>query len=229
MRRFGLLTLATLWFPALMVLAAPAEAEWFADLYAGGAFTQKEDVEIRELGTTLTLKDIEFDNSFAIGGRAGYWFDALPFLGLGVDVSHFRPDVASQTVDATLSGLPAIATLLEDIDVRVVAIALDVMLRWPLMKSADFPNGRLQPYATVGPAVFITEAEVLGESDTDTSLGFKAGAGVAFLLTKHLGIFGEYRFTHFNPEFKFTSGGVSTKIETDINTHHLVAGVTFRF
>jgi len=120
-------------------------------------------------------------------------------------------------------------TLLDDMDVRVVAVSLDLMLRWPLMKTADFPNGRLQPYVTAGPAIFFTEAEFAGDSDSDRSLGFKAGVGVTFLITKNLGVFGEYRFTRFSPELKFTSGGSSSKFEPDINTHHPLVGASLRF
>jgi opacity protein-like surface antigen len=42
-------------------------------------------------------------------------------------------------------------------------------------------------------------------------------------------IFGEYRYTHFSPEFTFTDGGVSANLSSSINTHSLLVGVTFRF
>jgi len=232
--RFRVFAIAMLLAPSLTLTAASADAEWFVDLYAGGAFTQKDDVKTvvttEGFGSgTLNLKDIKFDNSYSVGGRAGYWFAALPYVGLGLDVSHFRPDIGAQKVDATIFGLPGTVTLLDDMDVRVVAVSLDLMLRWPLMKTAEFPNGRLQPYVTAGPAIFFTEAEFAGDSDSDRSLGFKAGAGVTFLITKILGVFGEYRFTRFSPEFKFTSGGSSSKFEPDINTHHLLVGASLRF
>jgi opacity protein-like surface antigen len=234
-RQLKLLAVVTLVLTALILVAQPARAEWFADLYVGGAFTQSHNVDTKLLGVTLSFKDVEFDKSFAVGGRAGYWFDALPFLGLGLDVSHFRPDISSQTAPFSIQGVTGTATL-SDIDLRVIGISLDLMLRLPLVKSADFPNGRLQPYASVGPAIFISKAEdttnfapPANQSDTDTSVGFKVGAGVTFLFTKNIGIFGEYRYTHFSPEFEFTTAGVKSKTETDINTHHLLVGASFRF
>jgi hypothetical protein len=33
-------------------------------------------------------------------------------------------------------------------------IGFDALLRAPLLKSPEFPNGRLQPYLRVGPALF---------------------------------------------------------------------------
>jgi opacity protein-like surface antigen len=215
-------------------LAVPAEAEWFADLYLGGAFTQTGDIDVGLSGVgvspvTISLKDVAFDNSVEVGGRAGYWFETLSFLGLGLDVFHFRPDVSSQTVRATLLGMPGTVTL-DDIDIRLIGITLDLMLRWPFLKSGDFPKGRLQPYTSLGPAIFITKTKPAGlESDTDTSLGLKVGAGAIFLITTNIGIFGEYRFTHVSPEFKFTTAGTVSKPEFDINTHHLIVGASFRF
>jgi outer membrane immunogenic protein len=121
------------------------------------------------------------------------------------------------------------------IDVSVIALGLDVMLRWSLLPSYDFPDGRLHPYLSVGPAIFFTEAEDStnffpgAQSDSDTSLGFKMGAGVTYLITRNVGIFGEWRFTYFSPEWKFNDLGESGRLETDIDTFYMLVGVAFRF
>src|SRR5262249_32640103 len=87
---------------ATIILPMSASAEWFADLYLGSAFTQKHDVATDALGVLVTTQDVTFDTSFAVGGRGGYWFESLPFssfgldLGLGLDVSHFSPDISRQ-------------------------------------------------------------------------------------------------------------------------------------
>jgi hypothetical protein len=67
---------------ACLVLATPAAAEWFTDLYLGGAFTEKHDVDTKFPTTSgqVTTLDVTFNNSFVGGIRGGYWF---PFdLGL---------------------------------------------------------------------------------------------------------------------------------------------------
>jgi len=48
--RFRVLAIAMLLAPSLTFTAASAEAEWFVDLYAGGAFTQKDDVKFDKVG-----------------------------------------------------------------------------------------------------------------------------------------------------------------------------------
>jgi opacity protein-like surface antigen len=221
-----------------------ASAEWFGDLYLGAAFTQNHDVKAKFtfLGTSadVTGQDLRFDTSVVGGGRFGYWFGALPWLGLGLDVSYFQPDISAQTVNFAVNGISVGSGLSDKIDLSVVDISFDLMLRWPgLMASQQFPTGRLQPYFTVGPAIFIAAAKDStnfgipnNQSSTDTSVGVKVGTGVTFMLTRNIGVFGEYRFTHFSPEFGFDvarPGFSKTVVKTDVNTHHLLGGLSVRF
>jgi len=228
----------------LVVLAQapdPASAEWFADLYAGSAFTQKHDVDLDTLGILATFQDVTFDTSFVVGGRGGYWFESGPLrsvgldIGLGLDVSYFTPDVSKQTRTLCAVGFCATAQF-ADFDLSVTTIGFDVLLRYPLLKSQQFPKGQLQPYVTAGPALFIAHAKdstnflPARQSDTDTSVGVKVGAGAAWQFQKNWAVFGEYRFTHFSPEFTLDAlPGIKTAVSTDVNTHFLLAGVSFRY
>jgi len=226
---------------ATMILPISASAEWFADLYLGSAFTQKHDVETSVLGISATIQDVTFDSSFAVGGRGGYWFESGPLrsfgldLGLGVDVSHFSPDISKQTRTTCVLGFCGGAQF-ADFDLSVTTIGFDVLLRYPLLKSQQFPKGQLQPYLTLGPALFIAHAKdstnfaPSNQSDTDSSIGVKVGAGAAWQFEKNWAVFGEYRFTHFSPEFTINDVVFGkTTLSTDVNTHYLLAGVSFRF
>ena len=228
--------------------AGPASAEWFGDLYLGGAFTQNDDLTAKGSFNgspfELTARDLRFDSSVTGGGRLGYWFEALPWLGLGLDVAYFAPNVSSQNVDTTVK-LAGVSTNVgqvsfDKLKLDVTDVSFDLMLRWPgLVASSQFPKGRLQPYLTVGPAVFLVTAKDStnfgtpnNQSRHDTTVGVKAGFGTTWMLTPNIGLFGEYRFTHFSPKFEFDSdvaGFSKTKVETDVNTHHVLVGVTFRF
>lgn len=222
---------------AYLAAAGPASAEWFVDPYIGGAFTEKHDVDISPpFGSRVIVRDMTFDASFATGLRGGYW---LPFalgplnFGLGLDVAYFSPDISAQSRDFC-TGF-CVSGNFADFDLFVWSIGFDAMLRYPLMKSVEFPNGRLQPYFTVGPAIFVAHAEDSGnftpsnQSDTDASVGVKLGLGVTWLFTRNIGIFGEYRYTHFSPEFTFSDPGGNSKLSTDINTHYVIVGASFRF
>jgi opacity protein-like surface antigen len=108
-------------------------------------------------------------------------------------------------------------------------IAPEIMLRRPLLTSPAFPNGRLQPYMTVAPALLLTDY------DPNITVGIKAGAGLAWQFYRHVALVAEYRFTYF--EFDTNNATLLVEdvmieqpdIEADLQTHFIVAGVSFRF
>src|SRR5262249_53038092 len=124
----------------------------------------------------------------------------------------------------------------DDVALSAWAGGIDAMFRFTLLKSTAFPIGQLQPYITVGPAVFMAHAEdsdnfvPSNQHDRDTALGVKVGAVVAWHFTKLIAMFGEYRYTHFRPEFTFVdnAGGI-TDLSSDVNTNSVLVGVSFRF
>jgi opacity protein-like surface antigen len=235
--------------------ALPASAEWFADLYAGTASTLSNDVFVEALKDptgptpfTIRHRAVDFDSSMTFGGRFGYWDETWSWLGLALDVSHFRPDVGRQTVISTEDDATDVVTeprTFAPLDLSVTAFSLDLMLRWPLWKSQQYPKGRLQPYVSGGVALFVAVVDDTTnfgppdrQSDIDASVGMKASAGVAWHFLRNWALFGEYRFTRFSPEFSFTpvpdpdrgfENFDKTRVETDILTHHLLVGVSFRF
>src|SRR3989454_5306096 len=82
----------------LVLIASPASAEWFADVYAGQSFTEKNDVTVHSSAGLGISRDVEFDRSLAYGGRFGRYFDGVPFFGFGVDLFSFSPRVGPQRV-----------------------------------------------------------------------------------------------------------------------------------
>ena len=190
---------------SLGVLPPVAGAEWFADLYFGASFTQKEDIELSTPGFSASAPSNPHGAAFLIGARIGHWFDGLKWLGVALDISHFE---AGGGYD-------------------IVPLSALLMARLPLLVGTDFPNGRLQPYVGVGPGVFIGSLEAgggLGE-ETSSDLGIDARAGATWLFTKTIGIFGEYRFTHFKGDYDFGA----FRLETTVPTHHVGIGVRFQF
>lgn len=231
-------------FTAFSVLAVLAinplstSAEWFADLYVGAAFTQSENMKLTFLDTIFKVEELEFDSSASFGGRLGHWFEAVPYLGVALDVSHFRPDISAQSVTVCRPD-SCFTDPNFHFDLAVTTISFDAMVRWPLLRSSAFPNGQLQPYLTIGPAIFVASGKDLvttggpvTRSETNASVGPKLGAGLAWQFHRTIALFGEYRFTHFSPEFSLRDVfilGSTDKVETEVNTHHLVLGISIRF
>jgi len=220
----------------------PAAAEWFADLYAGLSFTQKSDLKLNDQGIGPgTFEDVEFDRSLAWGGRAGRFFDTVPFLGLGLDFFRYSPYLGPQSVQlhgcfypgGCGSGRGGTGSF----DVETTAVSVDLMLRLPLLKSEDAPQGRVQPYLAAGPPLFMTTITPRHtrsfrnhESDTDFSFGYKLAGGVAVQVFKNLALFGEYRFTHVSPEMELRDASDrKTTLRVDLDTHSALFGVSARW
>ena len=197
----------------LVTASPPASAEWVTDVYLGAAITQKEDVAIQIEGLRASEK-VDFDTSFTLGARVAYWFESTPWLGLALDASFYNPDA----------------------DLTVFPVSALLMFRWPLLTSVEFPKGRLQPYAGIGPGVFVstTKVDLRPElpaefSDTSIDLGLDARAGLAWLFAKNTAVFVEYRFTHVSPHFEDRPADLKTTVDVDLNTHHMLVGISFRF
>jgi opacity protein-like surface antigen len=227
MRRTWAVVGAMLIVAGVAAVPAPAAAEWFADLFAGVAVTATRDVEFG----TDTFFSVKYKDSFSIGGRAGYWFEDLPFIGLAVGSFWFRPDLGRQSVTSQLGG----SVQLGSTDIGMAAFGIEVLLRMPLFQDRDFPAGRLQPYLGVGPTLYVLKVDdttnfgpPANQTRTKPSIGFQAMAGVAWQFHKHIAIFGEYRFTQSHTEVDF---GTATKTTAtfDIFSNHILGGVSVRF
>jgi hypothetical protein len=236
---FRLWSLALAMSALLTVGARPAAAEWFADLFAGLSLTQSHDLKLDDRGIGPgVFEDVELDRSLSWGGRAGRYFDSVPFLGVAVDFFRFYPSIVPQSVDLHgcffPGGCGAGRGGTGSFDVEVTSVSLDLMLRLPLFKSADAPQGRVQPYVAAGPPLFITTITPRHtrsfrnhDSDTDLSFGYKLAGGLAVQVYRNLALFGEYRFTHVSPEVELRDANLSrATLRTDLDTHSALVGLS---
>ena len=237
-------------FAAMAVALTPASApaEGFVDLYLGAGFVQGNDIDVEpdDFDPTLTLDgEIDDDVTPTFGFRGGYWFEgATPFLGLGLDLSFYGASGEVRCVPP-LCGPGGPDT---DFDVWVSPLTPLLMLRVPIARDEEVPGGRVQPYAAVGPAFNLSfafsEFDDLGPDvglvdDFEAAsfdVGLDARGGVAVQVARHFALFTEYRYTYFEPDYEDEVDDVfafdfDTDIDadTEIETHHVVFGVSFRF
>ena len=234
---------ALLGIALLFLIVQPCSAEWFADIYVGSSFTEKDDIRAVSQGAGhATYHDVEFDKGLAYGLRFGRYFDAVPFLGLGVDYFSFEPNIGPQSVRVDgcpidQGGCGTNKVGLGSFDLTVRSVSLDVFLRLPLFKSESAPGGRVQPYILGGAPIFIstltprnTRLFRNADGDTDISFGYKVGAGLAVYVYKNLMVFGEYRFTHTDPDFRIRdSSAARTTLRTDLDSHTALVGISARW
>lgn len=227
----------------LLSTAGPASAEWFADAYAGQSFTLKDDMTVHSPSGLSIYQDTEFDRALIIGGRFGRYLDAVPFLGFGVDLSTFMPTIGPQQlhIDGCVpsggcSGGQGGTT--GRIDVDVITVSLDVMLRLPLLKSDKAPWGAIQPYITAG--VPFSQTTVTPrttaqfrnqDGDSDYTVGYKVGGGIAFQVAPALMVFAEYRYMHSEVSVDLHDSATlkQTPVHFNLDTHFAILGLSARW
>jgi opacity protein-like surface antigen len=231
----------------LALAASPASAEWFADAYAGYTLTQDSDMTVHSPSGLSIYRDVEYDraidNAYIVGARFGRYFDFAPFLGLGVDLFTFSPIIGPQQVhidgcvpSGGCSGGQGGTT--GRIDVSTIGVSLDVFLRWPLLKTDKSPWGTLNPYLVAGVPVFKTTVTPRTtaqfrnqDGDTDVSVGYKVGGGLAYQIAPNLMLFAEYRFIHSEASVELRDSALlkKTPVHLELDTHAGILGLSARW
>ena len=233
----------------LLIMSPQVKAETVMAIYGGGGSTQKHNasVNLPDAGITGTHHALTFDSAATVGGRFAYWTDHFSYLGFGVDASHFfGPDQKPQSSLTDLCvvgfGCSSSPETIKKFNNNITTIGFDFMLRYPMLMSPQFTQGQLQPYLTVGPAVFIATLKdtdnfiPAGQSSMSTTLGVKAGAGLMLLLTQRISAFIEYRDSNFQVKDHYNNATVKDGItlgktlgKATFNIQAIVCGFTYRF
>ncbi|BCA57142.1 hypothetical protein W02_42820 [Nitrospira sp. KM1] len=231
-------------FGFLPAMAQPAFAEFEFSVYGGTSITPKIDLTVTLPQSNVSVPGVKVDNSITGGVKIGYWLDKMSSavsVGFGLDGFYFEPKIDRQTVPSTTNfqGITfQNSSTVSPLTLETFGIGIDVFkLRLHLLEEKNFPMGRLQPQLSIGPSVFVVNVKDTtnfapnNQQQHQTSVGLKAGAGVQFLFTQYLGVFAEYRFTRYSMDvaFRAQNNVASQNITADINTHHLVGGLSLHF
>lgn len=223
--RFKLFLSVTV-FALMSVQPALTRAELLMDFYLGAAITDDAEVTVdsyfpRESASERT----SYDTSFTFGYRLGYWLDLFHYLGFATDLSYFQAES-------------------ERVDFSIVPFSILLMLRWPLLVSNDYPHGKIQPYLGGGPSIIYYDMTVDFRptvSEKVSDWGFESGwdfrAGLLWQFHRNFGLFWEYRYTHYKIKYEDETEEwilgfeprTRLKVETPLDTHHFLTGISFRF
>lgn len=230
----------------LLLSVSAVGAEPFLDIYFGKAFPLESDLTVRqpEYDTHYTVHDVSFrDESFQLpvyyGLRAGYFFDTFPAFGIALDYFHFKilantqedKRITGQRQGTALDVVQPVGTTIQSFNVThgVNYITLDALLRTEiaLSRTSGWP-GRVQGYVGAGPGVVVVHPENIVEGMRNQpryaigGFGFQAFGGAKWLVSKYVGVFGEYKVTHSRLRVDLRVGDARV---TEL-THHLTFGVT---
>lgn len=202
----------------LVLVPGGALGEWSGDVYLGMHSSDADDMSII-LNGAVAAQYSDSDTGSVFGGRIGYWFESMPWLGIAMDLSVAELDF-------------------NDINIGVGAITPLLMFRLNLLPSDIFTKGRLQPYAGIGTGFYFGGMSEFIEAippnggvldDVYFTGGIDARGGVCFLINAGFGVFCEYAYKQFSPSFESTTWGGKISFEPTFKMHTYSAGLSFRF
>ncbi|NNE83519.1 MAG: outer membrane beta-barrel protein [Alphaproteobacteria bacterium] len=215
--------LAAIGFLAAATSCAPNVAQKkFTEIHSGPSQTEVDSVEIE--------RPVSFDvpgpathgadqgSALPPEGRFGMWFNE--WGGLALDGPLLQSDGDGLNNDV-LSATPLL------------------LLRIRFLKSGNVPDGQMQPYLGIGPGIFLTgqkanfRRDIDGKIDTGhMAVGVDLRAGMRWQLSSRLGVYGEYRMTHYKTDTtdnNKTASVISEHGKTSLTTNHIMGGLTFAF
>jgi opacity protein-like surface antigen len=202
-----------------------ARAEMYVAGQAGVTLPQSlSNIDVTGSGIAAGTKSSNLDlkTSFMYGAKLGYYFDSLKWLGVETEVFNTTPHVKEQAATCTGPGCAGLVSSPTGSYLRVLTWA-------PINFVARYQIGQLEPYAGVGLGLFFarTKDGQTGESSSSTQPGLNAQAGLRYLITKNIAIFGEWKFNH--ARFKFDETPSFAGMNATYNVHHLVFGAGYHF
>jgi lipid A oxidase len=223
--RIAILLAATLLTPVLSASAGELEV----GVYGGMNESHGSRGELSD-GTTTQEGDFDwqgrsFDAPIYYGAKVTYWPDSLQNWGFGIDFTH-----AKVYADLDAGDAPGNYTTLEFTD------GLNLLTANAYYKH-DWGNG-FRAYGGAGLGINIphveittTAATVVGPSETFeyqvAGPALQAVAGASYEVFDNWRVFGEYKLSYASVDAELAGGAGS--FNTDIVSHHLLAGISFAF
>ncbi len=200
-------------------------------VYGGYNSSFDSDVSIKENGTNLTHRDVEWDgdsfgNAPYWGVRATYWPDALPNWGFMIDYTHAKMKAEKNSGSSSAGNVGQTYERLEFTD------GLNLVTANVLYKHNDWQ--RIKPYVGAGVGLSIPHVEVrqTGAGAAETLEYQVAGVaaqvlvGVEVELNDNFSVFTEYKLSYAQIDADLSSGG---NLETEGLTNHFIFGLSYKF
>lgn len=229
--------LLVLGLAAVLLVPTPSFAQMYVGVYSGAVIPHDAETGGAGLLEGISASDTEFDVGVMMGGRVGYWLEALdaPFLGLEVEVYGGLPKISDQTI--TLGGVVVGDVPIQESDFDMITVAFNALLR--------YPSGPIQPYVGAGlgivnatadnikisepllvtipgfvPVVFPTGSVLISGGD-DTAPALQVIGGVRGFIADNVALFAEYKWVTAALEFE--------EFDLDYNASHVYGGIEFYF
>ena len=226
-----------------------ASAETYMGVGLGVSIPHEvNDVGASASGFTISLQDVEPDNSFVYGFKLGHFFSSLPWIGAEFNFSQSDPDIDKESTFATITNSPtgafvgqtSNAFLLSADVANFSSFGFLAKLRPTKEQIEMYSWGKLEPVLGLGFAVnhidvdrgivFSTAGTEIGRTasgDSDTDIGILVSAGLNYKVSDSISAYGEYKYTEMSFELDGMDEGVN--YSGDIQGSEILFGLAYSF
>ena len=208
-----------------LFLSPRAQAEMYMAAQGGYTLTNNlTTVQGKGLNTGTQFSELTLKDSSMYGARFGYFFGDPKdnIFGVEFEANNTNPSV-NQQIARRSGGAPSIQVTGNRL--RVTTLALNLVVRTPRF-------GKFQPYAGVGPGVFLAKdsspvgSHPFGQSAT---VGLNAFAGLRYFFTDHVALFGEYKYNQATLHFANFFGTMESGARVHYSANIVLAGLAYHF
>jgi opacity protein-like surface antigen len=169
--------------------------------------------------TIFDENDQSLKSSLLYGVKLGYYFESLKWLGVETEVFKTTPYLQQQHV-THLGGLHFLTAPGAHLSVLTWA-PVNIMVRHQM--------GEFEPYAGIGLGFNVSRFSVGDGHSNGGGPGLNTQLGLRYRMTKHLALFGEWKFNHANLKYGDFMGFKDQELSVNYNAHNMVFGVGYHF
>jgi opacity protein-like surface antigen len=203
---------------ALVLFSGPVQAELYVAGQVGANLPgDLSDVQWGAGRATASGNDLSLQTSFVYGGKLGYYFDNLKWLGIETEVFNATPHLNQQNVvvnGVNLGMLPGISN-------RVLTWA-------PVNVIVRYQAGKFEPYFGLGLGVFFSHLSSSGFSSSSTDVGLNMQVGLRYRVTNAIAMFGEWKYNMADISHD-NLAGVGLNLDAQYRAHNFVFGLGYHF
>jgi len=203
---------------ALVLFTRPVQAEMYVAGQVGANLpADLSDVQWGAGSATASGNDLSLQTSLVYGGKLGYYFDKLKWLGVETEVFNATPHLNQQNV------------ILNGVNVVTLPGLSNRVLTWaPVNVIVRYQAGSLEPYAGVGLGVFFSHLSASGFSSSSTDVGLNTQVGLRYRVTNAIAMFGEWKYNWANISHE-NLAGTGLNHDADYRAHNFVFGLGYHF
>lgn len=220
-KSFALWSVVVMGLLTFVLFSPTVQAEWYAAGQGGVSFSNSfNNVESTGELAGIHFSDLDLHRAPVYGGKVGYYFDSLKWLGVEMEAFSSTPHLKQQNWTLSVLGTSASA-ILPGQDLRVT--------NWsPINVVVRYQMGPIEPYGGVGLAVFFARIHD-GATNTSASSNARPGlntqVGIRWRITNHLSLFGEWKYNRATFHFQDPTLG----LRGEYSAHIGVGGLAWHF